>query len=111
MQRFSISKILVFAFSVLLATSFTPSFARDISKEQRAASDARERYNAAVSDDATLSKQVADQEKRVATEQARLQELQEKQAQQKSTVENAKADLDAKVQILESVWEERNKNQ
>ena len=97
-------------FSVLLTLNATPTLARDISNEQRAASEARERYNAAVSNEASLSKQVTEQEKRVATEQARLKELQDKQLQNKALIESAKIDLDAKVQTLESVWEERNKN-
>lgn len=96
--------------SMLFSISATSAMARDIGNEQRAASEARERYNLAVSNDASLSKQVAEQEKRVATEQAHLKELQDKQAQNKALIESAKTDLDAKVQTLESVWEDRNKN-
>ncbi|HOY71209.1 MAG TPA: hypothetical protein PL131_10665 [Methylotenera sp.] len=110
MQRYSPFSFSWLIFSVLFTLSATPTLARDISNEQRAASEARERYNAAVSNDASLSKQVAEQEKRVATEQARLKDLQDKQAQNKALVDSAKTDLDAKVQTLESVWEQRNKN-
>lgn len=110
MQRHSKLGFSLLVFSVLFALNATPTLARDISNEQRAASEARERYNAAVSNEASLSKQVAEQEKRVATEQARLKELQDKQAQNKGLIDSAKTDLDAKVQTLESVWEQRNKN-
>lgn len=97
-------------FGIFLFALANPALARDISNEQRAASEARDRYNQTLADEASLTKQIADQEKRVATEQARLQDLQAKQVENKAAVENAKKDLDAKSEVLEKVWEERNKN-
>lgn len=93
-------------FSLIFSTT---TLARDISNEQRAASKARDTYNNAVAHEADLGKQIADQEKRVATEQARLKDLQDKQAANISAIENARVDLEAKVQALEKAWPERNK--
>ncbi len=109
MQRHSTFGFSWLVFSVLLTLNATLTLARDISNEQRAASEARDTYNNAVAHEADLGKQIADQEKRVATEQARLKDLQDKQAANKSAVDNAKVDLEAKVQALEKAWPERNK--
>ncbi|MGB4812302.1 MAG: hypothetical protein WBP13_07470 [Methylophilaceae bacterium] len=103
------SKVKLVLFSLLLVTFALPSLARDISNEQRAASEARDRYNDATSNEAKLSKQVAEQEKRIAEDQSRLKELQDKLATNKSEAENAKADMDAKVEALERAWPDRNK--
>jgi len=85
------------------------AFARDISNEQRAASDARDVYNQAKSVDNSLTQQIADQEKRVTAEQTRLDELKNKQLANKAALKNAEVDLNAKVMTLEKVWDERNK--
>jgi len=85
------------------------AFARDISNEQRAASDARDVYNQAKSVDNSLTQQIADQEKRVTAEQTRLDELKNKQLANKAALKNAEVDLNAKVITLEKVWDERNK--
>lgn len=105
-----VPKILFANLVLCLCISSSNVLARDISNEQRAASDARNRYNSAKSNDDNLGKQIAAQEKRVADEQARLKNLQDKQVEAKTELENAKADLDVKVNTLEKVWDERNKN-
>lgn len=84
--------------------------ARDISNEQRAASAARDRYNQAKSNNTRLAEQVSAQEKRVADEQARLKTLLDNQANAKNELQSAEADLETKVNALEKVWDERNKN-
>lgn len=95
-----VPKMLFVNLVVCLCISSSNVLARDISNEQRAASDARNRYNSAKSNDDNLGKQIAAQEKRVADEQVEA----------KTELENAKADLDVKVNTLEKVWDERNKN-
>lgn len=99
---------LVMLIGLMMASNET--LARDISHEQRAASDARDAYNRAKSTDDALTQQIAEQEKRVASEQAHLKALQDKQMANKATLENAQIDLDAKVMTLEKVWNERNKH-
>ena len=94
--------------SLLLASN--AAVARDISYEQRAASNAREVYNQAKSTDNALSLQITEQEKRVAAEQVRLRALQDQQMTNKAALENAQIDLDAKVIALENAWNERNKH-
>lgn len=109
MQSYALrSASLLLLFSLAVASTIV--LARDISKEQRAASDARDVYNGAKSTDATLTQQIIEQEKRVASEQAHLKELQDKQMANKAALENAQIDLDAKVMTLEKVWNERNKH-
>ena len=94
--------------SLLLASNAAVS--RDISHEQRAASNAREVYNQAKSTDNALTLQITEQEKRVAAEQVRLRALQDQQMTNKAALENAQIDLDAKVIALENAWNERNKH-
>jgi Flp pilus assembly protein TadB len=108
MQNFTLrcSSALVLA-SLTFAVNM--AFARDISNEQRAASDARDVYNQAKSVDNSLTQQIADQEKRVTAEQTRLDELKNKQLANKAALKNAEVDLNAKVMTLEKVWDERNK--
>ncbi len=96
---------------LLICASFCQSVvARDISNEQRAASQARDRYNNAVANDKNLALQIAEQEKRVANEQARLNELRNKQTESKALLESTQLELDEKVKTLENAWGERNKN-
>jgi hypothetical protein len=85
------------------------SYARDISNEQRNASKAREVYNQEKWNYETLSAQIKAQEKRIAEEQERLEELKLKQSKAKSNADASKSDLDAKSQILDQAWSERNK--
>ena len=103
-------KTLFATLSLCLFLAASAVFARDISNEQRAASEARERYNQAKSNNAKLAEQVSAQEKRVTDEQARLKTLQENQAKANTELQSAEADLETKVNALEKVWDERNKN-
>lgn len=100
---------LCLSLGILIMTFSSTTVARDISNEQRAASEARDTYNNAITNERGLSQQIAEQKKRVATEQARLNDLQDKQAANKSAIESAKVDLEVKVQALEKAWPERNK--
>lgn len=102
-------KTLFATLSLCLFLAASAVFARDISNEQRATSEARDRYNQAKSNNAKLAEQVFAQEKRVTDEQARLKTLQENQAKANTELQSAEADLEAKVNVLEKVWDERNK--
>ncbi len=102
-------KTLFATLSLCLFLAASAVFARDISNEQRAAAEARDRYNQAKSNNAKLAEQVSTQEKRVTDEQARLKTLQENQAKANTELQSAEADLEAKVNALEKVWDERNK--
>jgi hypothetical protein len=97
------------AIFIIFAFSTIPVFARDISHEQQAAYDAREHYTDAVSDYEDSSKKVEAQKKLLIREQAKLKELQDKQAAAQKEVDNAKADMDSKTKILDEAWEQRDK--
>ncbi len=94
-RKLQLTRLLI-SVSMSIVCFINCAHARDISAEQRAASNARDHYNETKSNDAALTKQIADQEQRVAAEQARLTELQNKQSANKAAYESAKADLDAK---------------
>jgi septal ring factor EnvC (AmiA/AmiB activator) len=95
---------------LLLSFSFTlPAVARDISMEQTSASAARNEMENAQADYNEATQRISDQEKRVAQDQALLKEQQEKQAAAKIRLENAKVDLDKKLQVLDKAWEVRDR--
>ena len=95
---------------LLLSFSFTlPAVARDISMEQTSASAARNEMENAQADYDEATQRISDQEKRVAQDQALLKEQQEKQAAAKIRLENAKVDLDKKLQVLDKAWEVRDR--
>lgn len=83
-------------------------FARNISTEQSNASEARAHYNQAKSDLDRITQQIALQEKIVADATKKLDQLKQAQSEATRTLENAQADLAAKDQILNDVWESRD---
>jgi uncharacterized protein YlxW (UPF0749 family) len=95
---------------LLLSLSFTlPATARDISMEQTSASDARNEMENAQADYDEATQRISNLEKRVAQDQALLKEQQEKQAAAKIRLENAKVELDKKLQVLNKAWEVRDR--
>jgi len=100
-------KHLVFIIFALFVS--LPALARDITHEQQAAYDARLRLEDANSDYEDAIKQVEKQNKLLVREQAKLKELQDKQAAAQKALENAKVDKEEKDKILNEVWEQRDK--
>jgi hypothetical protein len=83
--------------------------ARDISAEQKAASQAQDHYAQARADYDSVSQQVQAQEKYVAEQQAKLKALQEKQSAALVLREKAKVTMELKEKQLNDVWDQRNK--
>lgn len=83
--------------------------ARDITMEQTSASAARNEMENAQADYDEVTQRISDQEKRIAQDQAFLKEQQEKQAAAKIRLENAKIELDKKLQVLDKAWEVRDR--
>lgn len=104
MKKFLLYGWVLFA----LGASFVVQ-ARDISAEQKAASQAQDAYAQARADYDSVSKQVAAQEKFVAEQQARLEKLKEKQSATLAAREQAKLNMEAKEKTLNEVWDQRNK--
>ncbi|HAF01600.1 MAG TPA: hypothetical protein DCG63_09945, partial [Methylophilaceae bacterium] len=77
--RFSNHSKLILTCLYLLYFSVADAFARDIVIEQHNASEARIEYNKAKSNFESITQQIANQEKRIADEQAKLKDLQEQQ--------------------------------
>lgn len=95
---------------LLLSLSFTlPAVARDISMEQTSASAARNEMENAQADYDEVTQRISDQEKRIAQDQALLKKQQEKQAAAKIRLENAKIELDKRLQDLDKAWEVRDR--
>ena len=109
MSQQSFKQFIPFLLIALSVAISSTALARDIGLEQRAASAARDEYNQANSDAADNVQKISAQEKRVADEQARLNQLQDNQTAANARLEKAKADLEAKEKALEQVWGERNK--
>lgn len=84
-------------------------FARDISNEQRAVTEAREEQNAAQTNLIESNKHIVAQEKRVADEQIRLQTLKQEQQAAQSRLDKANIQLERNLSILEKAWPERNR--
>ena len=107
----SLNHKLTLAFFIITLTSLTHSiaFARDINVEQHNASEARDRYNKAQANYESLSKQISTLEQHIAEQQAKLNELKNKQSATQTEIDQAKIDLDNKIEILNRAWEERNK--
>lgn len=83
--------------------------AQDISNEQRNAYEARQHFNKQQSNHQNLLKRVSLQEQRVAEENARLDQLKADELAAKSALDQAKVNLDSKVNALNNVWELRDK--
>lgn len=104
MKKFLLVGVVLATFSISIVVQ-----ARDISAEQKAASQAQDAYTQARADYDTVTKQVEAQEKFVVEQQIKLKALQEKQSAALASRENAKANMEAKEKILNEVWEQRNK--
>jgi peptidoglycan hydrolase CwlO-like protein len=98
----------VFILSIISVLS-SPALARDINVEQHNASEARKEYNNAKDNYDSITKQISTIEQHIAEQQAKLDQLKNEQANAQTNVDNAKLNLDQKVEILERAWEERNK--
>jgi peptidoglycan hydrolase CwlO-like protein len=98
----------VFTLSIISVLS-SPALARDINVEQHNASEARKEYNNAKDNYDSITKQISTIEQHIAEQQAKLDQLKNEQANAQTNVDNAKLNLDQKVEILERAWEERNK--
>jgi peptidoglycan hydrolase CwlO-like protein len=98
----------VFTLSIISVLS-SPALARDINVEQHNASEARKEYNNAKDNYDSITKQISTIEQHIAEQQAKLDQLKNEQANAQTNVDNAKVNLDQKVEILERAWEERNK--
>jgi peptidoglycan hydrolase CwlO-like protein len=98
----------VFILSIISVLS-SPALARDINVEQHNASEARKEYNNAKDNYDSITKQISTIEQHIAEQQAKLDQLKNEQANAQTNVDNAKVNLDQKVEILERAWEERNK--
>lgn len=83
--------------------------AQDITNEQRNAYEARQTYNKKMSVHQNLLTRVSQQQKRVNDEQTRLSQLKADEQSAMSELELAKANLDSKVNALNTVWELRDK--
>lgn len=93
----------------LAVAGFIPNItlAKDIINEQRQAYQARERYNDNKSDYENLLRQIAKQEKHVNEEQEKLNQLKKDEVAARLKLDQSKADLDAKTQRLNEVWDSR----
>jgi septal ring factor EnvC (AmiA/AmiB activator) len=85
------------------------AFARDISNEQHAVTEARQEQHAAKSNLEENRKQIAAQEKRVTEEQDRLTALKQAQKAAQTRLDNANTQLERHLNILEKAWPERNR--
>ncbi len=95
---------------VITALLFTVpiAIAKDISNAQRDAYEARETFNDNKSNYKNISTRLTQQQKRVAEEQKKLEQLISEQATAKSKLDESKVDLDRKVKILNEAWGSRN---
>jgi peptidoglycan hydrolase CwlO-like protein len=107
----SLNRKLALTFFIFSLSSFTHAiaFARDINVEQHNASEARDRYNKAQANYESVSKQISTLEQHIAEQQAKLNELKSKQSATQTEIDQAKMDLDNKIEILNKAWEDRNK--
>ena len=86
-----------------------PSWANDITTLQYSVTAAEDELSAARTDYGTLGKLVQDQEKRFAQEQARLKDLQQKQAKAKERLDQAQIKVDQEQKALDRAWEKGKK--
>jgi hypothetical protein len=93
--------------SVLIAAA--PAQAKDIAIEQYKMTALQKEYGGAQSDYDTTTQLLKEQEKRVAQDQARLQDLRQKQAAAKAHLDKTKAELDREQKSLDQAWSENNK--
>ncbi len=95
-------------FSVFFSLAALTATAKDISNEQRNAYEARETFHQKKSAHDNLLQRITQQEKRLEEEQARLNQLRSDEQSAKVELDQAKANLDEKVDALNAVWGTRN---
>lgn len=83
--------------------------AKDIANLQRNAYQARQEFNQNKSDYESLLSQISQQEKYLAEQQARLNQLNADKARAKEKLDQSKVRLDAVVKALNEAWESRDK--
>lgn len=101
-----LSSIILINFLIVIFNS--TAFAQDISNEQRNAYEARKTFNKKASAHQNLSTKISQQEKRVEEEQARLNKLVSEEQAAKRELDQAKLDLENKVNKLNDVWDLRD---
>lgn len=91
-------------------TSILPNLAmaKDITNEQRQAYQARERYQDNKSNHEKLLQRISRQESRITKEQEKLDQMKKDEVAAITELEQSKADLDAKTQTLNDVWDSRH---
>lgn len=110
MHKQPLSKLTsIILLNFLIAIFSSAAFAQDISNEQRNAYEARKTFNKKASAHQSLSTRIAQQEKRVEEEQARLNKLISEEQAAKRELDQAKLDLENKVNKLNDVWELRDR--
>lgn len=94
----------------MAATSMAPAIAiaKDITNEQRQAYEARERFNDTKSKHEKLLRKISKQEERITKEQEKLSQMINEEAAAKIEVEQSRANLEAKTQQLNDVWDSRH---
>lgn len=99
-------KILIL-FTILLMPTFSIN-AKDISNEQRNAYKARQDYNQNKSEYESLLVQISEQERYLAQQQEKLDQLNAEKVRAKEKLEQSKQRLDAEVNALNRAWESRD---
>lgn len=92
-----------------LCSFFSTSInARDISNEQRNAYKARQEYNQNKSEYESLLVQISEQERYLAQQQEKLDQLNAEKVNAKEKLDQSKQRLDAEVIALSRAWESRD---
>lgn len=99
-------KVLIL-FIILLASTVSIN-ARDISNEQRSAYKARQEYNQNKSEYESLLVQISEQERYLAQQQEKLDQLNAEKVRANEKLEQSKQRLDAEVKALNRAWESRD---
>ena len=89
--------------------SFSSTYAKDISDEQRNAYRARQAYIQNKSDYESLLTQIEKQERYLKEQQQKLDQLLADKVQAKAKLDESKKHLDSKVKALNQVWKLRDK--
>ncbi len=102
-----VSRVLILL--TLCLVTFSSIYAKDISNEQRNAYKARQAYNQNKSNYESLLTQIEQQERYLAEQQQKLDQLLADKMQAKAKLDESKKHLDAEVKTLNQVWELRDK--
>ena len=84
------------------------SHAKDITNQQRNAYEARQEYNQNKSDYESLLVQISEQERYLAKQQQKLDQLNADKVSAKEKLDQSKQRLDAEVKALNRAWDERD---